>query len=108
MLFCSITTSDITAVAALVVGLAALAVSFFNYLRDKARVVVRLQWDMTIYPTNQIVGVVTVTNAGRRPIFISHAALELHKSKKGPFILLRESITGIKLAEGDQPKGVHH
>lgn len=102
MLFCAITTTDFTALAALVVGLASLAVSYGNYLRDKARVAVRLQWDMTIYPTNQDVGIVTVTNVGRRPIFISHAALELNKTRQ--FLLLAESVPGIKLAEGDQPK----
>jgi hypothetical protein len=48
-----------------------------------------------------------VTNAGRRPVFVSHATLVLPKEKGEKYknlLLLTDTISGDKLNEGDPPK----
>jgi hypothetical protein len=46
---------------------------------------------------------VTVSNVGRRPIFIGAAVLLAPKGFKPTHFLLMESIPGRKLSEGDEP-----
>ncbi len=48
-------------------------------------------------------GIVTVSNTGRRPIYISHASLALPKGYKATHLLLWEGLGGQKLGEGAQP-----
>jgi hypothetical protein len=48
-------------------------------------------------------GVVSVTNTGRRAIYIGAVALEVPKHHKYSALLLMESITGKRLGEGDPP-----
>jgi hypothetical protein len=103
--------SAITQVAALlgmVLGTAGLVISLMNYLRDRPRVTVRLKWDMSVmdnprYDTKKKWGIVTVTNAGRRPVFISIAALTVPKGFEMTHLILSESASGNKLSEGDAP-----
>jgi len=48
-------------------------------------------------------GIVRVTNVGRRPIYISVASLKLPKGFKYDHLILKESMPGTKLSEGDAP-----
>ena len=104
----NITITDISAVLGFIFGLSGLIVAVFAYLRDRPTVSVKLQWDMRIggdpERTSEDVGLVTVVNVGRRPIYLSHVSLKLPKSFEWPYLTLLEGIQGIRLEEGDAPK----
>jgi hypothetical protein len=90
-------------------GLAGFMLGVMNYLRDRAKIVVELQWDMKVtpggpYDPSKSYGVVRVTNVGRRGIYISHASLRLPKGHEASHLLLADGIPGKKLAEGDSPE----
>ncbi|MEO8767578.1 MAG: hypothetical protein ABI363_04455 [Nitrosospira sp.] len=76
-----------------------------NFLRDRGRLVVRLQWDMAITGESEEkrVGCIAVTNTGRRAIFMSHVALRLPKGGEHTHFLIRDGLNGQKLTEGDPP-----
>lgn len=100
--------TDITAIIAAIVGVAALVLSINNYLRDRPKIVVRLYWDWrvtdnTVYDRNKLWGHVEVANIGRRPVFIKSASLKLPKGYEHTHELIMESIRGQRLAEGDPP-----
>jgi hypothetical protein len=86
----------------MVFGTAGFTISVLNYLRDRPRVKVILQWNMVDPQTNEVKGLVRVTNIGRRPIFICIAALEV---PDGVDFILNDSVVGIKLGEGEKPAG---
>jgi len=97
------TISDIASIFGIIGGV----LGTLSYFRDRAKVVVTLKWDMavtenSVYDSNKLWGVVTVTNVGRRPIFISHAFLDFGK-RYDHIETLAESISGKKLAESDPP-----
>src|SRR5437867_2827494 len=48
-------------------------------------------------------GLITVTNVGRRPVFISHVCLRMPNYYEENRLLLKESIQGRKLSEDDPP-----
>lgn len=103
-----ITLTDITAILGVVFGTGGLVLGVLNHLRDRPRIKVHLQWNMEIRDDSPgqaegECGLITVTNAGRRPAWISHACLILPKSHKNHLLLLRDSIRGRKLSEGDPP-----
>jgi len=84
-----------------------LGLAILNFLRDKPKIKIDLQWDLKsfnaeLYDPSKLWGVVSVTNIGRRPIFVSH--LELEPRISGTCYYLPESISGTKLLEGDPPK----
>lgn len=66
---------------------------------------VRLQWDMAVAGEDEEkrVGCITVTNTGRRAIFMSHVALRLPQGGEHSHFLIRDGLIGQKLSEGDQP-----
>lgn len=105
----SITLNDFATIIGLLVGGAGFALGVLNYFRDKAKVIVELSWDMSVtegaqYDSNKQWGVVYVTNIGRRPIYISHAALKLPKGYDHSHLVLMEGVQGVKLTEGDPTK----
>ena len=85
----------------MVLGTAGFSLSIMNYLRDRPRIKVTLQWNMTNSKTGEVIGLVRVTNTGRRPIFISAVAIET--TEQNTLLLLDESMQGTKLSEGDKP-----
>jgi hypothetical protein len=98
--------SLITAILGAVLGSAALAVSMMTYLRDKPKLKVLLQWDMTETQLGTMMGLVRVTNIGRRPVHLGIVALEIApetKCKHG-HLILNDSIKGKRLDEGDKPE----
>jgi hypothetical protein len=95
--------NDILTTIGLVTGVAGFTLAIFNYWRDNPKVRVELQWDMKEPGADDYIGIIKISNIGRRPIFISHVALRLPKGFDDTFLLLREGIAGKRLAEGDQP-----
>jgi len=97
--------SEITGLLGLIFGLIGTAIGVFNYLRDRGRLVVRLQWDMAMTGEDvaKRIGCITVTNTGRRAIFMSHVALRLPKGEENSHFLIQGGLKGQKLSEGDPP-----
>ena len=90
----------------LIFGVVGTILGILNYLRDRACVQVSIKWDMSVtdnplYDPNKFWGCIWVSNVGRRPIFISHVALRLPKGYTNTHLILREGVTGARLAEGD-------
>ena len=76
-----------------------------SYRRDKAKVEVFLQWDMSTDPpqdNDEKVGVLRISNIGRRPVYLSHA--HLRASRQQNPLILAETIAGFKIGEADPPK----
>src|SRR4030067_423955 len=97
------TISEATGLLGLIFGLVGTAIGVFNYLRDRGRLVVLLQWDMAMTGEDvaKRVGCITVTNTGRRAIFMSHVALRLPKGGEISHFLIQGGLKGQKLSEGD-------
>src|SRR3989442_1248373 len=100
----AITLTDITATLGAVFGTGGIVLGILNYLRDHPKVEVLLQWNMVTIPCERECGIVTVTNTGRRPVYISHVCLRMSKHLEHNILLLADSIEGQKLSEGDPPK----
>jgi hypothetical protein len=102
----AVTLTDITATLGVVFGTGGLVLGILNYLRDRPKVRVSLKWNMETISSagdKRECGVVTVTNTGRRPVYLSHVCLRLPKHSKTSHLLLVDSIQGRKSAEGDPP-----
>jgi hypothetical protein len=99
-----ISLSNLAAILGMVLGTAGFVMGLMNYLRDRPKVKVFLKWDLvdTSNSANKI-GIVRVTNVGRRPIYISVVALQVPKGFKYTRLILKQSMQGQKLSEGDAP-----
>lgn len=101
--------TELTAILGAVLGTSGLTLGILNYLRDRPRVVVHLRWGMQLIGDGHLgsaqdeCGVVEVTNCGRRPVFVSHVCLRLPKHSDSALLLLRSTIRGQRLGEGDPP-----
>jgi hypothetical protein len=93
----------VTGILGAMLGSAGLAISILNYLRDKLRLKVILQWDMTVLETGAKLGIVRVTNVGRRPAHLGIVALALPPKYKHSHLILNDSIKGTQLDEGGAP-----
>lgn len=106
-----ITSSELASLVALIFGVAGFVLGVLNYLRDRAKVVVQLAWDLSVtqnplYDPKKSWGLIDVTNAGRRSIYVSHVSLKLPKEYSARYLLVGsiDSIGGAKLSEGDPPQ----
>jgi hypothetical protein len=87
-------------------GLAGFVLGVLNYLRDRHKIDITLQWDLDVTPRSgydhtQRWGAIRVTNVGRRPSYISHVALKLPKGYDHSHLVIMGGISGKKLSEGD-------
>jgi len=99
----TITVSDLAALVGMVLGTAGFVISLMNHLRDKPKIEVFLKWNMTQGGANNNFGMLKVSNVGRRPVYLGAAALKLPKGFGYTHLVLKESIHGKKLSEGDAP-----
>jgi len=102
----SLLLSEAVSVIGLVAGVAGFVLGVLNYLRDKHKIEVTLQWDLAVtegsgYDASKPWGLITVTNIGRRASYISHVALRLPKGYEHSHLLIMGGIAGKKLTEGD-------
>jgi hypothetical protein len=99
---------ELASILGMVFGTGGIVLGILNYLRDKPYVRVRLACgyqitNSTEYDKNKLYGLVTVTNSGRRPIYITSVSITFAKQFKNRRLLILESIKGQKLGEGDAP-----
>ena len=104
----NITLNDIATLFGLAAGAAGLVLGILNYLRERAKVVVDLQWDMKTmnlpqYDPNKDWGVIRITNTGRRSTYVSHVAIKLPGHCEDSHLLVMEGLQGQKLEEGAPP-----
>lgn len=102
-----------------VIGVSAFTLGVLNYLRDRPKVRVTIKFDMSVSREGMLDpskpwGLISVTNAGRRPVFISIAAFGYWRGRAlrprgrslpdGHFLqIAAQSVGGTKLGEGDAP-----
>ncbi len=103
------TLQEAAALTGVVLGTFGSVLGVLNYLRDRSKVTVTLQWDMAVtnnptYDPRKKWGLVRVANVGRRPVYVSHASLRLPPGSKHHVLLLSDSVAGEKLGEGDPPR----
>lgn len=99
------TLTDFLAVFGLVAGVTGTVLGVMNYWRDRAKLEVSLEWDMEVTPGSgydhtKKWGVISITNIGRRPIYLRYAALRLPKGYDGTHLVLAAGIAGKTLTEG--------
>lgn len=102
----TMTLSEWASLIGLITGTSGCVLSIMNYLRDRHKVDITLQWDLeenpeSGYDQTKKWGVITVTNIGRRPTYISHIALKLPKGYDHSHLVIMGGIRGKKLTEGD-------
>lgn len=104
------TTTDAVAILGLASGITGTVLGLLNYLRDRARVDVLLQWDMAItkdpeYDQDKLWGAIRITNAGRRTVHASHVSLKLPDGRfpGESHLLIMGGVEGKSLAEGSAP-----
>jgi hypothetical protein len=96
--------SIVTAIVGAMLGSAGFALSILAFRRDRPKLVVTLQWDMALVGNPETkIGLVRVTNTGRRPAYLAIVALQLPKGFKYDHLALMDSIPGKKLEEGGAP-----
>jgi hypothetical protein len=69
--------TTITAILGVALGVASLVLGIINCLRDRPKIKIHLQWnlemrDISLQRIEGECGMITVTNTGRRPAYISH------------------------------------
>lgn len=102
------TLNNIATVIGVTLGFCGFVLGLLNHYRDRAKVKVFLQWDMSIAggfskDAKKLWGLIRITNTGRRPIYVSHVALRVPKGYSVTHLAVRAGIRGGKLSEGDEP-----
>ena len=97
--------SEVVGFGGFLLGTVGTVLGVMSFSRDQGKLVVRLQWDMAMTGEDAAkrIGCITVTNTGRRAIFISHVALRLPKGGEISHFLIQGGLKGQKLSEGDSP-----
>ncbi|MGI8642217.1 MAG: hypothetical protein ACR2MG_19990 [Pyrinomonadaceae bacterium] len=101
--------TETISIIAIAISSLSLFVSFLNYRRDRYKIVVDLDWDSGKFyvgmrsNVKETWGTITVSNRGRRPIYISNVGIKYPDDER-VFNLLGEGRNeGIKLGEHDAP-----
>lgn len=113
--------TDVTALIGMLTGVTGLTVSLMNYLRDRPNLSVSLNWDMESvggpFPDGStMMGIVNVTNVGRRTVCYSHVHLVHEPLRRrfwlfGPmlrrhFLIIKGGLGSVTLKEGDPSQQV--
>lgn len=98
--------TPLLAVVGAISGLAATGFSVANHLRETPRIRVQLQWNMATTAGTLLVdkgaGIITTTNIGRRPVFVTHVSLKLPDGQKH-LVFVDHFLRAKPLNEGDAP-----
>lgn len=94
---------EVISVIGLIFGILGFILGVLNYLRDQYKIIVTLNWDMT-NADGKLLGVITVTNIGRRSSYVSHVALRLPKGYENTQLIIASSVYGKALHEGSSPE----
>ena len=103
------TTGIVFALVAALVGILGLLLAWITLRRDRAKVVVDLDWDTGKHyvgmrsNVKETWGTITVTNRGRRAIFVRSVGLKYPDDEKVYNLLPQQDQDGVKLEEGDKP-----
>jgi hypothetical protein len=87
-----------------VTGVIGTGLGVWSYRRDTARIKVAIKWDMSTEPPQQnngLVGMLRISNIGRRPVYVSHAHVQAGTSET--VLVLKETIAGYTFIEGGKP-----
>ena len=93
----NITVTDINALLGIIFGFSGFVLGLLAFFRDKPKVKVTLQWGMQMFGDQRVkpgeeFGFVSVTNVGRRPIYVSHVAIKMPKGFDFSYLVLQEGI----------------
>lgn len=100
---------EIVSIIAIVISIISLTVSVFNYRRDNYKVNVSLDWDAGKYyvgmqsNVKETWGTITVTNRGRRPVYIRNIGLKYPDDERVFNLLGEDKLEGVKISEADPP-----
>jgi|SRR5579872_1866084 len=96
--------SIFTGLLGLLLGTAGFVISVLAFLQDRPKLKVTLNWDMTDSedPTRRI-GVVQVTNIGRRAAYVAMVALRLPRGYESIDLVISKSISGQRVEDGGAP-----
>ena len=96
--------SLVTGILGAILGSVGMALSIMAFRRDRPQLKVTLQWDMAMVgDPDKRIGLVRVTNTGRRPAYLGIVALQLPKGFRYDHLALMDSVRGKKLEEGGEP-----
>jgi len=115
----------ISSITGMVLGTAGFVLSLVNFFRDHSKIKVNLKWDLSVMPGDdprfdprKKYALISVSNIGRRPVYLSSVSLRVPKGKKWRYmissesapkgqkwgyLLSLESVQGKKLEEGGPP-----
>ena len=103
----TVTLNDVATLLGVVAGTSGLVLGILNHLRDRFKLRVILQWDMsaTDDPERKW-GNVTIANVGRRPVSWSHLCLKFPSGYDRSHLLIASEITATRFLEGDPPRDI--
>ncbi|MBA3631226.1 MAG: hypothetical protein H0W58_00195 [Acidobacteria bacterium] len=99
----------IVSICSLLISIGSLLISYFNFHRDKYKVVVDLDWDNGKHHVGmrsnvvETWGAIFVRNEGRRPVFIRLIGIKYPDDERVFNLLENDKAEGVKLSEGDPP-----
>ena len=100
--------SVVVSLSGFLLGAIGTTLGVMNFLRDRGKLMVRLQWDMAMTSDDPLdqdkrLACITVTNVGRRAVYMSHVALRLPRGEEISHFLIQGGLKGQKISEGDPP-----
>ncbi len=101
--------TETISIVAITISVLSLLISFFNFRRDNYKVVVDLDWDSGKFyvgmqsNVKKTWGTITVSNRGRRPIYIRSVGIKYPDDERIFNLLDENKIDGVKLGEHDAP-----
>lgn len=99
----------IASIIGMVTGLSALILSWSNYIKDRPKIIIELKRrEIKTSENPKLIEealVISISNNGRRPAYITNVGLELSPSEVGfnRCLLVSDSTKGKRIGEGDPP-----
>ena len=99
----------IISLVSLIISSFSFLISFLNYRRDKYKLIIDLDWDSGKFyvgmrsNVKETWGTITVSNKGRRPIYIRSVGIKYPDDERVFNLLSEDKIEGVKLGEHNAP-----